>query len=45
MTGALDRFSRYASPDEARDQRAARDGFGGIGVTLETANSGFSITA
>ncbi|MFZ2007995.1 MAG: S41 family peptidase [Stellaceae bacterium] len=45
MTGALDRFSRYAAPDEARDQRAARDGFGGIGVTLETANSDFSITA
>ena len=45
MTGALDRFSRYASPDDARDQRAARDGFGGIGVTLETANSDFSITA
>jgi carboxyl-terminal processing protease len=45
MTGALDRFSRYAPPDEARDQRAARDGFGGIGVTLETANGDFSITA
>jgi carboxyl-terminal processing protease len=45
MTGALDRFSRYASPDEARDQRAARDGFGGIGVTLETAKDDFSITA
>jgi carboxyl-terminal processing protease len=44
MTGALDRFSRYSPPDEARDQRAARDGFGGIGVTLETAND-FSITA
>jgi carboxyl-terminal processing protease len=45
MTGSLDRFSRYASPDEARDQRAARDGFGGIGVTLDTANNDFSITA
>jgi carboxyl-terminal processing protease len=45
MTGALDRFSRYASPDEARDQRAARDGFGGIGVTLETAKDDFSIAA
>ncbi len=45
MTGALDRFSRYAPPNEARDQRAARDGFGGIGVTLETANSDFNITA
>jgi len=29
VTGALDRFSRYASPDVARDQRALRDGFGG----------------
>jgi carboxyl-terminal processing protease len=45
MTGSLDRFSRYATPDEARDQRAVRDGFGGIGVTLETANSDYSITA
>jgi len=45
MTGSLDRFSRYASPDEARDQRAARDGFGGVGVTLDTANNDFSITA
>jgi carboxyl-terminal processing protease len=44
MTGVLDRFSRYAPPDEARDQRAARDGFGGIGVTLETATNDFSIT-
>ncbi len=45
MTSALDRFSRYATPDEARDQRAARDGFGGIGVTLETANNDFTISA
>jgi carboxyl-terminal processing protease len=45
MTGALDRFSRYAAPDEARDQRAARDGFGGIGITLETANNDFTISA
>jgi carboxyl-terminal processing protease len=45
MTGLLDRFSRYASPEDARDQRAARDGFGGIGVTLETTNDDFRITA
>jgi carboxyl-terminal processing protease len=45
MTGALDRFSRYSAPDEARDQRAARDGFGGVGVTLETASNDFSIAA
>src|SRR6185312_3963651 len=45
MTGTLDRFSRYASPEEARDQRAARDGFGGIGATLETTSDDFRITA
>jgi carboxyl-terminal processing protease len=44
MTSTLDRFSRYAPPDEARDQRAARDGFGGIGVTLETESNNFTIT-
>jgi carboxyl-terminal processing protease len=45
ITGALDRFSRYASPEVARDQRAARDGFGGIGVTLDASNEEFRITA
>ncbi len=45
ITGALDRFSRYASPETARDQRAARDGFGGIGVTLDVSGEEFRITA
>ncbi|MDJ0894315.1 MAG: S41 family peptidase [Alphaproteobacteria bacterium] len=31
----LDSFSRYASAEEATDQRAVREGFGGIGVTIE----------
>jgi carboxyl-terminal processing protease len=35
MTFALDRFSRYATPQTARDQRAARDGFGGVGALLD----------
>ena len=35
VTAKLDRFTRYAGRDQARDQRAARDGFGGIGVTLD----------
>lgn len=35
MTGALDKYSRYLGPDTARDQRAAREGFGGIGITLD----------
>ena len=45
VTSALDRFSRYSSPEVARDQRAARDGFGGIGVTLDTSSEEFRITA
>jgi carboxyl-terminal processing protease len=32
----LDRFSHYAAPSLARERRASRDGFGGIGVTLAT---------
>ena len=45
ITGALDRFSRYAAPEVARDQRAVRDGFGGIGVTLDASSEEFRITA
>jgi len=35
----LDRFSRYASPDAAREQRAERNGFDGIGVTLDSSET------
>jgi carboxyl-terminal processing protease len=45
IISTLDRFSRYSSPDLARDQRAVRDGFGGIGITLDVSNDGFRITA
>jgi carboxyl-terminal processing protease len=45
ITSALDRFSRYSSPEVARDQRASRDGFGGTGVTLDASNEEFRITA
>jgi carboxyl-terminal processing protease len=31
----LDPYSRYVPPDVAREHRATRDGFGGIGVTLD----------
>jgi carboxyl-terminal processing protease len=44
ITSALDRFSRYAAPESARDQRAVRDGFGGIGITLELSGAEFWIT-
>jgi carboxyl-terminal processing protease len=43
ITSALDRFSRYAAPEIARDQRAVRDGFGGIGITLELSGEEFRI--
>lgn len=39
MEGAvaqLDPYSRYANPELAREGRASRDGFGGIGVTVDT---------
>jgi carboxyl-terminal processing protease len=45
ITGGLDRFSRYASPEAARDHRAIRDGFGGVGVTLEVSAGTFRIAA
>lgn len=31
----LDRFSRYAPPEIATERRDSRDGYGGIGVTLD----------
>ncbi len=41
----LDRYSRYASPKEARENRANRDGYGGIGVTLERLGETISIVS
>lgn len=34
----LDRYSRYTGPTEARHNRASRDGFGGLGITIEVEN-------
>ncbi len=34
MLATLDRFSHYARPAVAREWRAARDGYGGIGIVL-----------
>ena len=39
----LDRYSRYLSPEDARRSRATRDGFGGIGITLEVVDGEFVI--
>lgn len=34
IVGKLDQFSRYAGAKSAKENRAARDGFGGIGVRI-----------
>lgn len=36
VTARLDRFSRYASRSDAAENRADREGFGGIGVIIES---------
>lgn len=36
----LDRYSRYASAEEARENRALREGFGGIGVRIRVDDEG-----
>ncbi|MGH6990528.1 MAG: S41 family peptidase [Stellaceae bacterium] len=41
--GLLDRFSRYAPPVQATEHRDSRDGYGGIGVTLERDGDGVRI--
>ena len=39
----LDPYSRYVPPNVAREHRATRDGFGGIGVTLDFHENGVRI--
>ena len=41
----LDPFSRYARPEVAREHRAARDGFAGIGITLDIHESDVRIAS
>jgi carboxyl-terminal processing protease len=38
VVSGLDRHTRYASPDAARNNRASRDGFGGIGISIRHEN-------
>ena len=42
---ALDPYSRYVRPEIARERRAARDGFDGIGVTLDIETTGVHIAS
>lgn len=43
MISELDGFSRYAGREEARDNRASRDGFGGIGVRIRLVDDGVRV--
>jgi carboxyl-terminal processing protease len=43
MVSELDQFSRYASRDEARDNQASREGFGGIGVRIRLMEKGVEV--
>lgn len=39
----LDPYSRYAGPEEAREARAFRDGFGGIGLAVDADEKGVRV--
>ena len=43
IVGELDGFSRYAGREEARENRASRDGFGGIGVRISLIDEGVKV--
>lgn len=43
IVGELDRYSRYAGQDIAKENRASRTGFGGIGVRINAEEEGVRI--
>jgi len=43
MIAELDNFSRYAGRERARENRASRDGFGGIGVRIRVVDEGVKV--
>lgn len=45
VLSGLDIFSRYAGAEEAKRNRARRDGFGGIGVTFKIKHAQIIVTA
>ncbi|MBL8708140.1 MAG: PDZ domain-containing protein [Rhodospirillaceae bacterium] len=45
IVGKLDGFSRYSGADAAKEEKAARDGFGGIGVRISVEDDQVRITS
>jgi carboxyl-terminal processing protease len=43
LLSQLDNFSRYAGRDEAREHRASREGFGGIGIRIRVIEEGVMV--
>lgn len=43
LVGGLDRYSRYLTPEDARNSRAAREGFGGIGIQIDQVDGEYLI--
>jgi carboxyl-terminal processing protease len=41
----LDPYSRYNTPEAAREERAQREGFGGIGITIDTESGDVRVAA
>jgi carboxyl-terminal processing protease len=45
MVSELDSYSRYSGLEEARENRASRDGFGGIGVRIDVIDEGIKVVS
>jgi carboxyl-terminal processing protease len=45
MVAELDAYSRYAGREEARENRASRDGFGGVGVRIRVEDAGVRLVS
>ena len=43
MVSELDAYSRYSGLEEAQENRASRDGFGGIGVRIDVVDEGVKV--
>lgn len=43
LVNGLDRYSRYLTPEDARNSRASREGFGGIGIKLDRVDGEYVI--
>lgn len=43
LVDGLDRYSRYLTPEDARNSRASREGFGGIGIQIDRVDGEYII--